>query len=60
MEAPMCVRVIGNDLFVRKRGAPRNPASYPRIGAILWRPRIAIISRSPLRLKNKTPPHESE
>jgi|WetSurMetagenome_2_1015567.scaffolds.fasta_scaffold03877_6 hypothetical protein len=56
----MCVRVIGNDLFVRKRGAPRNPASYPRIGAILWRPRIAIISRSPLRLKNKTPPHESE
>jgi hypothetical protein len=56
----MCVRVVGSDLFLTKaRRAPESP-HYPLIGATVWRLRIAIISRSPLRLKKKTPSHQFE
>jgi hypothetical protein len=60
MEAPVCVRVIGNDLSVTKAWRVPESPRYPLIGATVWRLRIAIISRSPLRLKKKTPSHQFE
>jgi hypothetical protein len=60
METPMCVQVVGNDLFVTKAGRSPGSPRYPLIGATVWRLRIAIIPRSPPRLKKKTPSHQSE
>jgi hypothetical protein len=54
------VRVIGNDLSVTKAWRVPESPRYPLIGATVWRLRIAIISRSSLRLKKKTPSHQFE